>query len=259
MSEAWSARARSFDARAAQYEDVRPSYPDEAVRAILHYGGLAAGARALEVGSGTGKATRLFLERGLEITALEPGSQLIEVARAICSGPIRFHQTRFEDWSLEPGVYDLVFAAQSFHWIDPETGYAKAAEALRAGGTLALFWNRPRAASSALHTQLAELYARRAPELQELSPGVLVQVEDAISGCITATKQLESLERLAIPWSETVPTPRYVALLETYSAHASLADAERQHLLEGVAELVNAAGGEIDVHYETVVHLARRS
>jgi len=259
MSEDWSARARSFDARAAQYDDVRPSYPDEAVRAILGFGELGHGARALEVGSGTGKASRLFLECGLDVTALEPGRQLIEVARAACSGPIRFHATKFEDWPLESGAYDLVFAAQSFHWVDPETGYTKAAEALRTGGTLALFWNRPRAVPSLLQAQLSELYALRAPGLEDLPPQVLAQVEEAISGCITATKRFESPERLGIPWSETVPTRRYVALLETYSAHAALPDTQRRHLLDGVAELVDAAGGEIDVHYETVVHLARRS
>jgi SAM-dependent methyltransferase len=259
MSEAWSARARSFDARAAQYEDTRPGYPDEAVRAILHFGELAPGARALEVGAGTGKATRLFLERGLEITALEPGAQLVEVARSACAGPVRFQRTKFEDWPLERGAYDLVFAAQSFHWVDPGTGYTRASETLRPGGTLALFWNRSRAVPSPLQAQLAELYARRAPGLEELTPEVLVQVEEAISGCIVATERFGPPERLGIPWSETVPTHRYVALLETYSAHAALPDAQRQHLLEGVAELVNAAGGEIEVHYQTVVHLARRA
>ncbi len=54
-------------------------------------------------------------------------------------------------------------------------------------------------------------------------------------------------------------TRRHLALLEAYSAHAALPDARRQHLLEGVAKLVDAAGGEIDVHYETVIHLARRA
>ena len=54
-------------------------------------------------------------------------------------------------------------------------------------------------------------------------------------------------------------TRRYLALLETCSAHAALPDAQRQHLLEGVAELVDAGGGEIDVHYETVIQLARRA
>ena len=55
MSRASDAKARSFDARAAQYDDVRPSYPDSAVDEILRFGQLGAGACALEVGSGTGQ------------------------------------------------------------------------------------------------------------------------------------------------------------------------------------------------------------
>lgn len=259
ISEDSNARVRSFDARAAQYDDVRPSYPDSAIDEILRFGQLGAEARALEVGSGTGKATRLFLERGLEITCLEPGSRLIEVARAACEGAVQFINCKLEDWPLERGAYDLVFAAQSFHWVDQCTGYAMAGEALRAGGTLALFWNRPRVVPSRLLTQLAELYDERAPDLEALTPETLVAIEKSIEGCIAATELFEPQERRGFPWSERVPTRRYIALLETHSDHAVLADAVRQRLLDGVAELVDAAGGEIDVHYETVIHIARRA
>ena len=259
MREAWSARARSFDARAAQYDDVRPSYPDEAIDEILRFGQLDEGGRALEVGAGTGKATRLFLERGLEITGLEPGPQLVEVARAGCEGSVTFHNTKFEDWPLERGAYDLVFAAQSFHWVDQHSGYKKAGEALRIGGTLALFWNRPRVVPSALRTQLAELYEQRAPGLEVPLPETLVAIEKSIAGCIAATGLFDVQKMPGFRWSDRVPTRRYVALLETFSDHAALPDAQRQHLLEGVVEQVDAAGGEIDVHYETVIHLARRA
>jgi SAM-dependent methyltransferase len=259
MSEAWSERARSFDARAAQYEEVRPGYPESAVDEILRFGELAAGSRALEVGCGTGKATRLFLARGLELTCLEPGPKLIEVARAACPGRVRFEPAKFEDWPLERGAYDLVFAAQSFHWVDARTGYAKAGQALRAGGTLALFWNRPREVASELRSRLDELYEARAPGLDELTPEVLARVEESIAASIAATGLFEGPQRRGFRFSQRLPSLRYVALLETYSAHAVLPDAQRRHLLSGVAELVDAAGGEIEVHYETVVHLARRT
>jgi SAM-dependent methyltransferase len=186
-------------------------------------------------------------------------SQLVELAQSTCEGTVRFRQSRFEDWSLERGAYDLVFAAQSFHWVDPKTGYEKAGEALRGGGTLALFWNRPRTRPSPLQARLAKLYATQAPGIQELPPEVLAKVEEAISGCIAATNLFSVPQRLGFPWSERLATSRYVALLETYSAHATLPEAQRRNLLEGVAELVNAAGGEIEVHYETIVHLARRA
>jgi len=258
MGEAWNARARSFDRRAAQYDDVRPSYPEAAIDEILRFGGLTSGMRALEVGSGTGKATRLMLARGLVVTALEPGAELVRVARAVCDGPVSFVNQRWEDWPLERGCYDLVFAGQSFHWVDQDRGYTKAGDALRAGGTLALFWNRTRVVATPLQAQLDRLYEEMAPGLQELTPEVLVVVERAIADRIVSTGLFDEPRRPGFAWSERLATDHYVRLLETYSAHAALPDAQRERLLDRVARLVDAAGGAIDVHYETVVHLARR-
>ena len=89
--------------------------------------------------------------------------------------------------------------------------------------------------------------------------GGLIGLAVGWSAPLAATGLFESLERPSFPWTDRVSTREYVELLETHSDHATLPDAVRQHLLEGVAELMDAAGGEIDVHYETVVHLARRS
>lgn len=258
MSDAWNARARSFDTRAAQYDDVRPSYPVAAIDEILRFGQLGPAPRALEVGAGTGKATRLFLDRGIAITGLGPGPQLVETARAACNGPVTFYHTSFEGWPLETGAYDLVFAAQSFHWVDPVAGYAKAGEALRGGGTLALFWNRTKIVVSPLQTQLAALYEQCAPDLDELTPTVLAAIEESIAGSIAATELFDVQTRPGFAWRDRLVTHRYIQLLETYSAHAALPEAEREHLLDGVKKLIDAAGGEIDIHYETVVHLARR-
>lgn len=259
MSDAWNARANSFDSRALQYEDVRPSYPAEAIDTILAFGEFAPGARALEIGAGTGKATRLMVERGLEVTALEPGAQLIDVARAACPERAVFHETSFEDWPLEPSRYDLVFAATSFHWVDQETGYAKAGDALRPGGTLALFWNRPGLVDTPLQARLDALYRDIAPDLRELTADALVEIEESIRTCIRACERFEEPETQGIAWSDRMETRRYRALLETYSAHATLPDLEREHLLAAVGALVDEAGGWIDVHYENVVHLARRT
>ena len=185
-------------------------------------------------------------------------AQLVEIARAACDGSVVFQNTSFEDWPLLRGAFDLVFAAQSFHWVDQSTGYRKAGEALCGGGTLALFWNRRRHVPSPLRSQLDALYAQCAPGLEEWTPADLVEVEKSIAECIAATELFDTQSQAEFLWSDRLVTQHYVRLLETHSDHATLPKAERKRLLEGVTKLVDSAGGEIDAPYQTVVHLAKR-
>ena len=272
MADVWQERARSFDANAAQYDAVRPDYPAALVDAVLAEvaasrapadadAGTPDTPRALEIGAGTGKATRLFAARGVEITAVEPGAALIEVARASlpASASVGFANARFEDWPLEPGRYDLVYAAQSFHWVDPATGYTRAGQALRPGGVLALFWNRPGREQDPIQRQLAALRASRAIELaEELTADQLDSVERGIAANIDATGLFEPPRLEHFPWVQTLSARDFVALLETYSAYAILDAAQREPLLEASADLIERNGGTIDVHYDAVVHTARR-
>ena len=125
---------------AEAYDARRSGYPREIVSAAVELAGLSPGARVVEVGSGTGKLTEELVACGLRVDAVEPGSNMIEVARRRVndSDLVRFHLGRFEDVSLPVGLFDAVFSGSAFHWVDPSVGWAKAAALLRPGGTLAL-------------------------------------------------------------------------------------------------------------------------
>ncbi len=94
----------------------------------------------LEIGCGTGQLTRSLLARGLRVTAVEPGSQLIARARERLNGAgeVRFVNARLEDASLPHARYAAVFSASAIHWIDPDVSWRKAADVLMDGGSLAL-------------------------------------------------------------------------------------------------------------------------
>lgn len=133
--------AQVFDDVATAYDEIRPSYPPALVDAAIARGALESGSRVLEVGSGTGKLTELLAARGLRVDAVEPGPNMIEAARKRLGGAtdlVRFHTGRFEDVPLEDGAFAALFAAASFHWVDPEIGWRKAASCLERGGLLAL-------------------------------------------------------------------------------------------------------------------------
>jgi SAM-dependent methyltransferase len=127
-----------FDAMAAEYDRHRPAYPDELVDQACQVAGIGSGDRVLEVGCGTGQLTRSLLARGLRVTALEPGANLIARATQNLAGGVEFVNAKLEDAALPRGQFQAVFSASAFHWVDPEVSWQKAADALVPGGTLAL-------------------------------------------------------------------------------------------------------------------------
>jgi 2-polyprenyl-3-methyl-5-hydroxy-6-metoxy-1,4-benzoquinol methylase len=76
----------TFDLEAERYDRVRPAPPTALVDAMLEQGQLKAGDRILEVGCGTGQATRPLAERGLKVHALELGPELATLARRNLAG-----------------------------------------------------------------------------------------------------------------------------------------------------------------------------
>lgn len=129
-----------FDAVAEDYDRHRPGYPDPLLDRACGAAGIAAGAAVLEIGCGTGQLTRGLLARGLRVTALEPGRELLARARdrLAGAGEVRFVPARLEDAVLPRAHYAAVFAASAIHWIDPDVGWRRVADALIDGGSLAL-------------------------------------------------------------------------------------------------------------------------
>jgi SAM-dependent methyltransferase len=125
-----------FDTVAGEYERHRPTYPDALIDRACETGGLAPGEWVLEIGCGTGQLTRGLLARGLRVTAVEPGQNLIALAGR-GSAEVQFVNRRFEDAALSK-PFPAVFCASAFHWIDPDVSWRKAARSLTPGGLLAL-------------------------------------------------------------------------------------------------------------------------
>jgi ubiquinone/menaquinone biosynthesis C-methylase UbiE len=164
-----------FDGIAEDYDVRRSGYPSEIVDAVVEIAGLVAGSPVVEVGAGTGKLTEELVGHGLRVDAVEPGENMIELAwrRLGDTDLVRFHVGRFEDVDLAPEHYDAVLAASSFHWVDPNVGWAKAALVLRPGGTIAILQPvgvRGSASAAEVLDELDDVWARVAPELAAERP-----------------------------------------------------------------------------------------
>jgi SAM-dependent methyltransferase len=166
--EEWAIRARSFGAVARDYDRARPSYADETIDDIV---AAMPGREVVEVGAGTGKATVMFGPRGLHVTCVEPDAAMAVVLREnTASMPhVKVTVARFEDFN--PGVrYDGLVGAQSWHWTDRATRYEKAAQLLRPGGLLALFWNREELDRTPLQPAFERVYAQHGLDFRK-DPG----------------------------------------------------------------------------------------
>jgi SAM-dependent methyltransferase len=125
---------------AAEYDRHRPTYPDELLDQACRVANIGSGDHVLEVGCGSGQLTRDLVARGLRVTALEPGKNLIALARQNLkgAGAVEFVNARFEDASLPSEKFQAVFSASAFHWVDPKISWQKAADVLVPSGTLVL-------------------------------------------------------------------------------------------------------------------------
>lgn len=129
--------SQSFQEGGEHYHRVRPGYPPEAVDWLIP----AEARDAADIGAGTGKFTALLLERGLQVTAVDPSADMLAQlhhscpAAAACLGSA-------EATGLPDLAFDVVSAAQAWHWVEPLAASAEAARILRPDGALALVWNQ---------------------------------------------------------------------------------------------------------------------
>jgi SAM-dependent methyltransferase len=258
-----NARRLSFGSIAELYDRRRPSYPSELVDDLIELpGALPVG--ALEVGAGTGKATVLLAERGVEIDAVEPSAGMAAELRTNTSDypNVTVIEAEFESLGAPTQPYDLLFSGQAWHWIDPGTRYVHARAALRRGGVLAAFWNRDIWDGNPLHDALDHAYATLAPELSDLGrPQTGGRRDSADRGVweaeIAEAEGLGNAEVRTYPWQAVYTAREYTELLATHSDHALLPEQRREQLLDAIAAAIDGAGGELRLDYATRLCLAR--
>ena len=152
-------RARLFDQEAERYDRCRPTYPDAVIDELL--GPEPAGLDVLDVGCGTGIASRAMAERGANVLGVEVAPRMAEIAR---SHGIAVETGAFEDWDAAGRTFDTVTSAQAWHWLDLPVSTAKAASLLRPGGSLCLIWSAG-CHPDDLADALADIYERLFPSV----------------------------------------------------------------------------------------------
>lgn len=254
----------TFEVAADLYDRARPEYPDTLFDALIELTDARPGDHVLEIGCGTGQATRPLSARGLRITCLEIGARLAALARENLGQYEGVHviNESFEAWRPPLGTtYDLVIAATSWHWIDPVVKYRKAWELLRPGGNLA-FWSAthvfPDGGDPFFH-DLQEVYVEigegMAPEDTLARPS---ELSDDVAE-IEATGLFERVSVRRFDWEIAYDAQGYIDLLETFSGHIAMQPWQRERLFAEIRQRLAARpDGRLRRHWGVVLHVARR-
>ncbi|MFF4650498.1 class I SAM-dependent methyltransferase [Streptomyces sp. NPDC001380] len=260
-------RSRVFGEVAEVYDAYRPGYPDALVDEVLAYAALG-GRPAVEVGAGTGKAAAAFAARGVPLVCVEPDPRMAEVlARTTAPYPqVRVEVGAFEEW--EPGGrrYGLLAAAACWHWLDRDRRWDLAHAALAPGGAVALFWNGRAVRDEGLRTALAEVDARhgvdRVPHSDPLSAWEDEQAAWAEGTGWPAEEcrrdgRFTGLRSVRFREEHRYGTEHWVGYLSSISAYRMLPEDRRASALAGIAGVLDAHGGGIDVVGVSDLFLAR--
>jgi SAM-dependent methyltransferase len=190
------ARSLSFGPQAAAYERGRPSYPPEAIDWLL-----PAGARdVLDLGAGTGKLTTRLVERGLDVVAVDPIAEMLEVLRHSLPDTPALLGTA-EEIPLGDNSVDAVLVAQAWHWFDPQRAILEVARVLRPGGRLGLVWNTR---------------DERLGWVRELGR-IIGRDDDPVRNKVTLPEPFTGLERHQVEWTSYLTPQALIDLVASRS------------------------------------------
>ena len=249
--------AESFGADAARYDRARPRYPDAMIEQIA---AASPGRDLLVAGAGTGIDARQFQAAGCHVLGVEPDARMAAFARR--SG-VETEVSTIEDWDPAGRRFDALTAGMTWHWVDPDAGAAKAAEVLRPGGRLALYWyvfqapDELREAFSAVYRRVlpdSPFSGGTMPTLEAYS-AIFVKAEEGIrrNGGFAAT------ERWRYDWQRTYTRDEWLDVVPTSGGHGKMPPEKMAELLAGLGDAVDAAGGSFPMEFATVAVTTTRT
>jgi len=249
--------AESFGSGPERYDRSRPRYPQAMVDAII---AASPGRDVLDVGIGTGVSARAFHAAGCRVLGVDVDARMAEFARR--SG-FEVEVARFEDWDPAGRTFDSVIAGQTWHWVSPVAGAAKAAKVLRPGGRLAVFWNVFQPPPD-LSDAFAAVYRRVLPG-SPLSRGTFGGL-GAYSGQFTkAADGIREVgafgdpEQWQFDWERSYTRDEWLDQVPTFGGHNQLVPGKLEELLAGIGAAIVAVGGSFTMGYAAVVVTAART
>ena len=252
-----------FGADPANYNGARPAYPERVYEILRERCGLGRGTAVLEIGPGTGLATRRLIAEGADpLVVVEPDERLARFLTEALSAAIEVRIEPFERSTLPSGSFDLVVAATAFHWLDQEVALAHAGGVLRRGGWLALWWNvfGDPAFYDAFHAATtAVLPPLLGPAARDEERRPFPLDVEARTASIAACGHFEPATAEILYWESRVNPAEIRALYATFPHISSLDAGARGGVLDELERIArDEFGGEVRRMFATAIYTAQR-
>ena len=239
-------RRLSFNEAAESYDQARPSYPPDLFDTLFDL--LPAQPGIVEVGPGTGQATKDLLARGAWIHAIEIGSAMAAKLRAnYVSERLRVSVADFEVLDIEPASAHAVFSATAYHWISRGAQTDRPAAILRPGGVVAIVdliqVDSPDdlgffAAAQPIYERYSESHSGPpAPTRNAVDPPIRRRAH--------ADRRFDGVAVRQYDWNQRYSAADYRKLMLSYSGTQMMDENDRAGLLDDIESLIRIDFGGV--------------
>ncbi len=155
-----------FTNRVKDYTKFRPGYPEDLIGIIETKVANFAPITVADIGSGTGKFTRLLLKQGYNVYGVEPNEAMRKAGKIFLAQYPNFISIdgQAEQTTLESKSVDLITAAQAFHWFKEIPSKQEFSRILKPEGFIAFIWNERMISTDAFQKEYNEMLYENCPE-----------------------------------------------------------------------------------------------
>lgn len=243
----------SFDKYAQSYDEIRPKYPKEIYETIFKL--IGEETKILEVGSGSGIATKELAKSKAQIYAVEPGENLHAISKVKLKDFDNVHCIcdTFENIKLEENEFDAIIAATAFHWLKGENELEKfyrSSQFLKKDGYLILFWNSFCRLENDLTKEMDKIYEEELSSIYKKESDINLKVLQKV---IDREKEMVNNNYFYIDLITryknlyTYSGEQYIDLLNTYPEIVGLDDEVKTRFFDRVLETISKFNNEIKV------------
>lgn len=241
--------AQGFRAAADDYDRARPDYPAEAGRWLAEKLDLRPGRQVVDIAAGTGKLTRLLVDTGASVVAIEPVAEMRSRLTSALAQVLALDGTA-EKLPLADASVDAATVGQAFHWFDGERALLEIHRVVADAGRLAVVYNR-RPLEDPLHAAIEAIIA---PLRQDTPAHRSGRWRDAFAG----TSLWSAVEEVELAHAQQLDREGVIARVASISFIANLTPGRRAEVLGQVRSLVEGRSEPVELPYICEVFLWQR-